>query len=155
MYGLGLLVILSGLLENGSPLGIIDKALEGEIKFPAENAPDSLKPGSCLTVKLEDTSLQNANSTVVLRLFLMGIEKAYRKGRALKYKLDFPREKGLDDKASYAVSAVVNNGWCPEGGSKEWIRKDDFLTITNTPVDITKCLGSSCKVDDMNLTKNS
>ena len=153
MHWFGFFIIFGISLRTGLSLKLSGKALEGGIKFPADKVPDNLEPGSCLTVKLDDVSLQDTSSTVIMRAVVKDLEKSYKKGESLKYKLEFPGDKDLDDKKDYSVSAVLNNGWCAKEDSNDWIKKGDFLTDTTNPVDIKRCSQGDCKVD-MNLVKN-
>ena len=103
--------------------------ITGKLRFPADNTPKSLPAKSHLKVEFEDVSLADASSEV-LGSTVVDLTN-YKKGEDLEYaiKCKKPAPHGM-----FSVSAVLNVGWAPT--KDEWIRKGDYFTDTNIPVDI-------------------
>ena len=111
------------------------KKLEGKIILPDEVT--GIKEGSWLKVELVDARKQDVARKEIAKKIITTPELKFVKGQAIPFSIDLKGE--LDDRAEYTLSAVLNDGWGPKEGSKEWIRKGDLLTDTNFPVTLESC----------------
>ena len=54
------------------------------------------------------------------------------------YEYKFKTKKPKDIHEFYAISAVLNVGWCPDPDSDDWVRDFDFLSDTTIFVPISE-----------------
>ena len=118
--------------------------LTGKVKFDG-SSPDSIPPGSHLTVKFEDVSLMDAPSKIIGKAEVD--VSNYKKGDDLTYTIKC-KKQNLPHGNS--VSAVLNMGWEPDGD--HWIQKGDYLTDTTHRVKIED--GKDMYYADINLVLN-
>ena len=156
-----LFTILLALCSTISAVNLKGKILKGVVEFQKiEEAPKDLKDGSCLTVNLQDISKPVHKE--VSHKTREDIVEEYKKEMGLSYELVMP-DKELDKEEHYAISAVLNNGWCKKESEEldegEWIKDGDFLTDTNFVVEnLEKCSASNekeCKGPTISLVKSS
>ncbi|XP_066929219.1 uncharacterized protein [Clytia hemisphaerica] len=104
--------------------------LTGEIEFKKELGV--LPNGSCIKLRLEDISIADGSS------FLVGERKFDLSGVEIKttyqYKFTVPKPIEEDLHEFFAISAVLNKGWCSEGMGFE---EGDLYTDTNFMVSLT------------------
>ncbi|XP_066911698.1 uncharacterized protein [Clytia hemisphaerica] len=104
--------------------------LTGEIEFKKELGV--LPNGSCIKLRLEDISIADGS------LFLVGERKFDLSGVEIKttyqYKFTVPKPIEDDLHEFFAISAVLNKGWCSEGMGFE---EGDLYTDTNFMVSLT------------------
>lgn len=98
--------------------------LTGEVTLPYSF--ETHGKSSCLVIKISDVSFMDVRlielASKVVELSVIKINSP------IKYKLEFRTPLANDLKRSYAVSAVMNKGWCSGQKSQDWLRKGDFLS---------------------------
>ncbi len=157
------LICVAFTLISVNAFNLKGKVLSGDVDFQQiSDAPETLEEKSCLKLTLEDVTSLFAKPIKVAEATMENIGKEYDKERALKYRLDLPDDKKLSEENNYAISAVLNIGWCKgkseERYDDEWIRDKDFLTDTTFVVkNLKQCAESSndeCHGPKISLVKN-
>ena len=101
--------------------------IKGQIKFP--RTPGRLPHGSCLVMKFEDVSMQDAAS-VRLASLKTNMSNSFVND-VFDYSLKSKKPIMNEFWRTYTISAVLNVGWCPGNNSDEWVRAGDYLTDTH------------------------
>ena len=106
--------------------------IHGKVSF--KKSPGQLPPKSCLRVVFEDVSIQD-DASVVYKTEEFNVSSSSIDSH-FEYKFSSKRPKHHHE--FYAVSAVLNVGWCPDPDSESWIRDFDFLSDTTIYVPISE-----------------
>ena len=114
------------------PTGDEDIHIHGKVSF--KKSPGKLPMHSCLRVVFEDVLIQD-DASVVYKAEEFNVTNA---DINTHYEYKFTTKKPKDVHEFYAVSAVLNVGWCPDPDSDDWIRDFDFLSDTTIYVPITE-----------------
>eukprot|EP00795_Rhopilema_esculentum_P016580 gene16580-8004_t len=96
--------------------------IRGKVTF--EKSPGKLPTPSCLRVVFEDVSVQDDGS-VVYKTEEFNVSNS---DISAHYDYKFKTKKPKTHHEFYAVSAVLNVGWCASPDSNDWIRNFDFLS---------------------------
>ena len=126
--------------------------VKGKITFPRPTG--RLPFPSCLRIKLADVSLQGAPSVSIKEIKI----DVSNTDVGTEYQYILETKKPIAWWKDYAISAMLNKGWCKADGEKKSIKKGDYWTDTNFRVDITEereeylkdisvvCFGTCCKL---------
>jgi uncharacterized lipoprotein YbaY len=99
--------------------------ISGDVILP--RAMGSLPTSSCLLVKVKDVSMMDGSSHVIATSLIDVSQKDVE--RKIQYTLesDKPVQEYLN--RMFALSAVLNMGWCKSNKTNEWIRSGDYLSV--------------------------
>ena len=99
-----------------------------------KKSPGKLPSHSCLRVVFEDVSLADQGS-VVYKTEEFNVSDTDINAH---YMYEFKTKKPKENHEFYAISAVLNVGWCADQDGDDWIRNFDFLSDTTLYVPISK-----------------
>lgn len=109
-----------------------DMRIHGKVSF--KKSPGKLPVPSCLRVVFEDVSMQDVDS-VVYKTEEFNVSSTDINAH---YDYEFKTKKPRESHEFYAVSAVLNVGWCPDPDSESFVRDFDFLSDTTIYVPINE-----------------
>ena len=96
--------------------------IKGTVGF--NKAPGLLPSPSCLNLFFEDVSVQDVTSVVYAK------KQTNVSNFDMKKQYNYLLETMMpnDTKLTFAISVVLNVGWCPSENSTSWVRNKDFLS---------------------------
>lgn len=106
--------------------------IHGKVSF--KKSPGKLPVPSCLRVVFEDISIQD-DDAVLYETKEFNVSSTDINA---DYEYSFTTQKPRFIHEFYAVSAVLNVGWCPDPDSDNLIRDFDFLSDTTIYVPISE-----------------
>ena len=97
--------------------------------------PLNLPKNSCVKIRLEDTTIQDISSYTLAEVFMGTSTDIALTNNEIPYIVRSKKPIVSEFKRYFAVSAVVNMGWCSRDVSNgDWIREGDYKTSTSFQV---------------------